>query len=62
MSNHSTEYRDTDPQETQEWLEAIDVVVEREGTERAKFLIKQTIDKATAAGTEPPDCSRTPYL
>jgi pyruvate dehydrogenase E1 component len=43
-------------------LEAIDVVVEREGTERAKFLIKKTIDKATAAGTEPPDCSRTPYL
>ena len=62
MSDRSNEYRDTDPQETQEWLEAIDVVVEREGTERAKFLIKKTIDKATAAGTEPPDCSRTPYL
>ena len=62
MSNRSHESRDIDPQETQEWREAIDVVIEREGPERARYLIKQTIDKSTAAGAEPPDCSRTPYL
>jgi len=62
MSEQNTNYKDVDPQETTEWLEAIEVVLEREGAERAAFLIKQTIDKATAGGVEPPDCSRTPYL
>jgi len=62
MTHRANDYRDVDPQETLEWLEAIDVVLEREGPERAKFLIKQTIDKATAAGAEPPDCSHTAYL
>ena len=32
----SMDYHDFDPQETSEWQEAIDVVVEREGTERAQ--------------------------
>jgi len=30
---------DTDPQETNEWLEAIDAVLEHEGTERYLFLL-----------------------
>jgi pyruvate dehydrogenase E1 component len=61
MSQQSND-TDIDPQETMEWQEAIDVVLEREGPERAGFLIRKTIDKATAGGAEPPDCSRTPYL
>ncbi|KAA3626846.1 MAG: pyruvate dehydrogenase (acetyl-transferring), homodimeric type [Proteobacteria bacterium] len=56
------QYQDVDPQETREWQEAIDVVLEREGPERAKFLLKQAIDTASAGGAEPPDTSRTPYL
>jgi len=31
---------DIDPEETQEWQEAIDVVVERQGPERARFLLE----------------------
>jgi len=56
------EYRDVDPQETREWQEAIDVVLEREGPERAKYLLKQAVDKAAAGGAEPPDAAHTPYL
>ncbi|MGF1528650.1 MAG: pyruvate dehydrogenase (acetyl-transferring), homodimeric type [Candidatus Competibacterales bacterium] len=55
-------YRDRDPLETQEWQEAIDVVIEREGTERATWLLQQTASKAYIAGAELPDTSRTPYL
>ena len=41
---------DIDPQETQEWLEAIDAVLANEGTERAHFLLETLIDKARRSG------------
>jgi pyruvate dehydrogenase E1 component len=53
---------DVDPQETSEWQEAIDVVIEKEGGPRAQYLIKETADKAYFAGVEPPNIARTPYL
>src|SRR5512137_3222876 len=34
-----------DPQETQEWLDALDGVLVREGPERAHFLIEQLIER-----------------
>ncbi|MDX1654864.1 MAG: pyruvate dehydrogenase (acetyl-transferring), homodimeric type, partial [Candidatus Competibacteraceae bacterium] len=55
-------YNDTDPQETREWQEAIDVVVEKEGSERARYLLHKTVRKAYEIGTEPPDTNHTPYL
>ena len=54
-------HKDIDPQETGEWEEAIDVVVEREGAERARYLLQKTVDKAHSAGAEPPDTAHTPY-
>ena len=53
---------DIDPQETQEWLEALDSVLEHEGPERANYLISQLIDKAGLAGTDLPVCATSPYL
>jgi pyruvate dehydrogenase E1 component len=53
---------DIDPQETGEWQEAIDVVIEREGSARARYLLKETFEKAYESGTEPPSTARTPYL
>ena len=53
---------DLDPQETAEWQESIDVIVERDGVERAQFLLRKTIDKAYEAGVEPPDTAHTPYV
>ncbi len=41
--------------------EAIDVVIEREGADRARYLLDKTIDAAYEAGVEPPD-SRTSYV
>lgn len=57
----TTDYQDFDPQETAEWQEAIDVVVERVGAERAQFLLQQTLEKAYESGVEPPDM-QTPYV
>jgi pyruvate dehydrogenase E1 component len=55
-------YTDLDPQETKEWLESLEAVVEREGQERAHFLIEQLLDKAYTVGTAMPYSANTPYL
>ncbi len=52
---------DPDPQETQEWLDALDSVLENEGAERALFLLEQLIDKARSAGAGVPFSATTPY-
>ncbi len=57
-----TEMQDIDPQETEEWLDAIEAVLENEGTERAHFLIEKLIDKARRSGAYLPYTPNTAYL
>jgi len=58
----STEQQDRDPQETREWLDALDAVLEKEGTERAHYLIQKLIDEARRAGTLLPFSATTDYI
>jgi pyruvate dehydrogenase E1 component len=58
MTNKS----DNDPQETQEWLESIQSVLDKEGAERAHFLIDQLIHQARLAGDDMPISATTPYI
>ncbi len=53
---------DSDPQETREWLDALEGVIEREGTERAHFLVEQLIDRARRSGTSLPFSANTAYV
>ncbi|MBF0255636.1 MAG: pyruvate dehydrogenase (acetyl-transferring), homodimeric type [Gammaproteobacteria bacterium] len=53
---------DTDPQETQEWLDALDSVLENEGTERAHYLITRLINKARRSGAYLPYTPNTAYV
>src|SRR6202158_3519456 len=53
---------DVDPQETQEWLDAIDGVLEHEGADRAHFLIEQVIDKSRRSGAYMPFSANTAYI
>jgi len=53
---------DIDPQETQEWLDALDAVLENEGTDRAHYLIERLIDKARRSGAYLPYQANTAYL
>lgn len=57
-----TENHDSDPQETQEWIEALDSVLQFEGTERAHFLLEKLIDKARRSGAYLPYTANTAYL
>ncbi|MCE8031394.1 pyruvate dehydrogenase (acetyl-transferring), homodimeric type [Halomonas daqingensis] len=56
------DYNDFDPQETREWQEAVDVVVERVGPERATYLLHKAVEEAYRTGAEAPDTTRTPYV
>ena len=58
----STHTPDIDPLETEEWLEALSSVIEREGHERAHFLIEQLIDSARRSGVHIPHRPTTAYL
>jgi len=53
---------DIDPQETQEWLDALEAVLENEGVERAHFIIERLIDKARRSGAYLPYSANTAYL
>jgi pyruvate dehydrogenase E1 component len=53
--------QDADPNETREWLEAFDAVVQSEGRERATFLLRKLLDHARARRVPLPPVLHTPY-
>jgi pyruvate dehydrogenase E1 component len=53
---------DPDAQETQEWLDALEVVLEREGRHRAHFLLEKLVEKARLSGAYIPFSANTAYL
>jgi len=58
----SEPFVDQDPQETQEWLDALEAVVSFEGTEKAQHLIATLIEKARVHGIDIPYSANTPYI
>ena len=53
---------DSDPQETREWQEALTGVIDKEGADRAHFLIEQMIAQAREEGIDIPYSATTEYL
>ena len=53
---------DIDPQETREWLDALEVVLEEDGAERGHFLLESLIEKARRSGAYLPFNATTAYL
>ena len=53
---------DDDPQETLEWLEALDSVFEREGIERAHYLVGRLVRRARRKGAHLPYRATTAYI
>ena len=54
--------KDIDQQETAEWLDALDAILEREGHERAHFILEQLIARARKSGAYLPYSANTAYL
>jgi len=53
---------DIDPLETVEWLESLSAVIEKDGNQRAHYLIKELINKAYMEGANIPYTQNTPYI
>jgi len=53
---------DPDGVETQEWLDALEAVIDREGPERAHFLLGTLIEKARRSGAFIPFSANTAYI
>ena len=53
---------DVDPIETQEWVEALEAVLETEGVDRAHFLLESLIEKARRNGAHLPYDATTAYI
>ena len=52
---------DLDPVETTEWLDSLESVVDREGEERARYLLTRLADRLRRDGTQAPFSVTTPH-
>ncbi len=57
-----SDLKDSDPQETREWIEALEAVIEKEGPDRAHYLLEHLIDTARREGSNIPYTANTAYL
>ncbi|QJE00807.1 pyruvate dehydrogenase (acetyl-transferring), homodimeric type [Massilia forsythiae] len=53
---------DPDSLETKEWLDALEAVIEFEGTDRAHYLLERLVDLARRRGAHVPFSSNTAYV
>ena len=57
----SNQMPDIDPVESQEWQEAVEDVIQRDGADRAHYLLDKAVQQARAAGAKLPFSATTPY-
>ena len=57
-----TGQNDIDPSETLEWIEALQAVLERDGSDRARFLIERLVAVTRQAGFDVPFSANTAYV
>ena len=53
---------DSDPEETREWLESLDGLLEEAGPDRARFLMLRLLERATAKRVALPPLTSTDYV
>jgi pyruvate dehydrogenase E1 component len=57
----SSYYKDPDPQETEDWLESLEAIIENEGKEKADYLLRTLTDRARVFGVSTSPGILTPY-
>lgn len=58
----NNQVQDIDSQETQEWVESLESVIEIEGVKRAHYLLEKLIDTARLNGANLPYSANTAYI
>ena len=62
MNQENHKKIDTNPQETEDWLDSLDEALEEYGPERTKFLLGKLIDYAERKGARLPFNTNTPFI
>ena len=62
FDGHVNQLPDTDPSETQEWLDSLDAVVDVHGKTRARFLLSKLLERARESQVSFPATVSTPYI
>tara|TARA_Y100001970_G_scaffold59553_1_gene75779 strand:- start:31891 stop:34608 length:2718 start_codon:yes stop_codon:yes gene_type:complete len=60
--NHRQRLPDIDPEETDEWIEALRDVVDSQGIERARLLLHELLSESNDLNIQISSLSRTPYV
>ncbi|SEL09304.1 pyruvate dehydrogenase (acetyl-transferring), homodimeric type [Ectothiorhodospira marina] len=60
--NAQTMPQDLDAQETQEWLDALEAVIQADGPERAHYLLERLVDQSRRSGAFLPYSANTAYV
>ena len=60
--NFSHQLPDTDPDETREWLDSLDAVVNAFGRQRGRYLLRRLLDRADELDMGLPGTVQTPYV
>src|SRR5271170_6344683 len=53
---------DLNPQETSEWVEALEEIIDQTGPDRASYLLERLMEHAANFGVQPPLRWNTPYI
>src|SRR5436309_14870347 len=53
---------DLDPQETSEWIEALDEIIDQVGPDRASYLLDRLMERAANLGVRTQSQVNTPYI
>ena len=62
FDGHVNQLPDSDPGETQEWLDSLDAVIDVHGKSRARFLLSKLLEKARESQVSFPATVSTPYI
>jgi pyruvate dehydrogenase E1 component len=62
LSGLTNQLPDKDPQETAEWIESFDGLVEERGTERAEYIMRQLLQRAGTKSVGVPMVTTTDYV
>ena len=57
----SSYYKDPDPQETEDWINSLEAIIEREGNEKADYLLNLLTDRARSLGVSTSPGLLSPY-